>query len=276
MSLVIGGGAMRGAVAWGMLTALEEAGASDVFDHVYGASAGATNGAIFLARQCGTMLPIFLERLAKRKFVRMTRRGLYVDIPLVYQKILKEEMPLDAARIRAHRTVLHIAATGVDTGAYRWFTNHDSVDILSVLQASAAIPVFYNIPVVVGSRKYLDGGIAEPLAVAHAMREGATHVLVLATVPETYRAVNRHPLVERWARRRIRKFGVGFRQVYAQRYHAFNRSLDIAFDRVFRPPGMSVLTVAPHTLVGWAERRKRRLTQAVEEGKREMEKALGI
>jgi predicted patatin/cPLA2 family phospholipase len=274
LSLVIGGGAMRGAVAGGMLAVLEDAGANGVFDHVYGASAGATTGAIFLAHQCRQLLPLFLKRLASRKFIRMTSHGLYTDIPYVYQKLLKEEAPLQINHIRRQRTVLHIAVTDVDTGKCHWFTNHDTVDMLTALQASAAIPAFYNIPVTIDGARYLDGGIAEPFSVSKAIADGATHLLVLSTVPEDYRAVNRHPLVERWALGKTKKFGTALRRAYKARYGALNHNLDLAFGRATVPHGVSLLTIAPHTLIGWAERKQKLLQRAVGEGMEEMKKVL--
>lgn len=274
LALVIGGGAMRGVCAAGMLSVLEEAGATDHFDHVYGASAGATNGAIFLARQCRTLLPALLTLLGGKRFIHMTRRGLHADVGMVFRQLFMPETLLNTARIIAHRTVLHISAIDATTGAAAWFTNRDGTDLVTALHASAAIPSFYNKPVAIGGRSYLDGGVAAPLAVDQAFQDGATHVLALSTVTEAYRAVNRHPLVERWMRRKTGKFGVGFREVFAERYARFNESLDLAFGRVPPPARVALLTVAPATLIGWAERRHTVLQRAVQEGREEMRRVL--
>ena len=82
------------------------------------------------------------------------------------------------------------------------------------------------------------------------------------------------PLVERWMRRKTGKFGIGFKEVFAERYARFNESLDLAFGRVPPPARVALLTVAPATLIGWAERRHTVLQRAVQEGREEMRKAI--
>ncbi len=54
LGLVVEGGGMRGCISGAMLMALHDLGISDVFDVVYGASAGAINATYFLTGQrCG-------------------------------------------------------------------------------------------------------------------------------------------------------------------------------------------------------------------------------
>ena len=52
---------MRGIVSAGMVTALEHLALRDVFDAVYGASAGAMNGAYFVAGQAAYGTTIYYE-----------------------------------------------------------------------------------------------------------------------------------------------------------------------------------------------------------------------
>jgi len=51
LALVVEGGGMRGAVSGGGLQALHDLGLRDVFDCVYGSSAGAINATYFLSGQ---------------------------------------------------------------------------------------------------------------------------------------------------------------------------------------------------------------------------------
>src|SRR3982751_2138376 len=69
----IEGGAMRGVVSAGMVAALEQLGMTHAFDAVYGSSAGAINGAYFLAGQANLGATIYSEDINNRKFIDLAR-----------------------------------------------------------------------------------------------------------------------------------------------------------------------------------------------------------
>ena len=75
LGLAIEGGAMRGVVSAGMVTALEYLGLLRVFDAVYGSSAGAFNGAFFLAGQAafGTTIYYLDSKLSIRSLPLCTQ-----------------------------------------------------------------------------------------------------------------------------------------------------------------------------------------------------------
>ena len=56
----------------------------------------------------------------------------------------------------------------------------DVADWKRALRASATIPLLAGPPVEWGGRRWVDGSVAEPLAMARALRGGATHVLARA------------------------------------------------------------------------------------------------
>jgi predicted acylesterase/phospholipase RssA len=61
IALCVEGGAMRGVVSAGMVSALEELGLGEAFDAVYGSSAGAINTAYFLAGQAAFGTAIYAD-----------------------------------------------------------------------------------------------------------------------------------------------------------------------------------------------------------------------
>src|SRR5437762_13550 len=63
LGLAIEGGSMRGVVSAGMVTALEYLQLLNVFDSVYGSSAGAFNGAFFVANQAAYGTTIYYENI---------------------------------------------------------------------------------------------------------------------------------------------------------------------------------------------------------------------
>src|SRR4051794_4948860 len=73
VALIIEGGGMRGVVSAGMVAALEQLELQEVFDGVFGASAGAVTGAYFIAGQARYGTTIFYEDINNRKFIDLTR-----------------------------------------------------------------------------------------------------------------------------------------------------------------------------------------------------------
>lgn len=255
---------MRGVVSMGMLAALEAMGAGEVFDVIYGASAGAANAASFLAGQARAHVLAYPNDLASRRFFRITSRGPFVDVRYA-RDVMLEKYGLDIARVQRHATTLHIATTSVATGMCKWFSNHGP-HLMDALVASAALPAFYNRPVEINGQGYLDGGVVEPLPVRRAIADDATHVLVLSTVPRTYRHKVRSTMLERWARKRVKAFGDPFYQAFITRHAAYNDNLDIVFGRVKPASAVSVQVIAPGRSIPIFERSKRKLLEAAWHG----------
>jgi predicted acylesterase/phospholipase RssA len=86
------------------------------------------------------------------------------------------------ADIRRAEKVLRIAATNWETGALRYYANHELTDQLGplMIMASAAIPGFFP-PVEVGSQAFVDGGVMmnTPMEPAINARADTLHVIYL-------------------------------------------------------------------------------------------------
>jgi predicted patatin/cPLA2 family phospholipase len=187
VALAIEGGAMRGVVSAGMVRALETLGLTRAFDAVYGSSAGAFNGAYFLAGQAALGVRVYAEDLNTRAFIDV-RRALagrpIVDLPFVIDEVIARRKPLDHARVLGAPTAFAVAATDVDTAApalLRGFNSRD--DLFGALRASATMPVIAGPPCRFRGRRYLDASITQPVPVAAAEDDGFTHVLALVTRP---------------------------------------------------------------------------------------------
>src|SRR5215831_14579509 len=70
VALIVEGGAMRGVISCAALMALEELELTDVFDEVYGASAGAVNAAYFLTGQADYATTIYYQKINNTRFIR--------------------------------------------------------------------------------------------------------------------------------------------------------------------------------------------------------------
>jgi predicted patatin/cPLA2 family phospholipase len=188
LALVIEGGGMRGVVAAGMVTALQELGIRDQLDLVVGTSAGAMAGAFYLAGQPRMGTSLYYEDLIGRDWLdyrRVLRRRPIISLDYLIDTLMTSRKVLDCERVLGSDIPLYAVATR--TGSYESEVLGDfasAEELLHALRASARIPIAAGGPVEVGEARYLDGSVAESIPVDTAVdRLGATHVLALRTRP---------------------------------------------------------------------------------------------
>ncbi|TQM38300.1 patatin-like phospholipase family protein [Pseudonocardia cypriaca] len=183
VALVIGGGGMRGAYVAGMLRALDRAGLVPAFDEVYGASSGGFSGAAFLTGEAAACAASYPEDLCTDVFINMRRLGSrrpVVALDHLVHDVLSDRKPLAWHELGRTPAPLRVVATdAADLTAHTLVGMETVEDWKRALRASASIPLLAGPPISWGGRRWVDGSVAEPLAMARALRGGATHVLVL-------------------------------------------------------------------------------------------------
>jgi predicted patatin/cPLA2 family phospholipase len=229
VALAIEGGAMRGVVSAGMVSALEHLGLTHAFDAVYGSSAGAINGAYFLAGQAALGTGIYSEDINNRSFIDLARplsRRPIVDLGFLMNDVARHRKPLEFARTLASSSPLVVMATDVETAtraSLRQFADAESLFL--ALRAGATMPVVAGPPVVYGGRSYLDASLTEPIPVPLAEAEGFTHVLVLLTRPAAATsgggALDRYYVIPR-----LRRLSPALAALYVGRGIAYSALLD--------------------------------------------------
>ena len=212
---------MRGVVSAGMASALERRGLLDCFDLVVGTSAGALNAAAFLAGVVEGCLAAYHAAFATRRFInpyRLLIGRAAIDVAFTLDHA---DERLDAARhsrTLASRIPLHCIAVDVDTAIAGDLTDlRSEEDLRCALLASSRMPWIGGGPVEFRGRRWLDGGLAEPIPHQAAVRLGATHVLVLMTRPL---GVSRTPpprLANRIIERRLRRLNPALVELHHRR-----------------------------------------------------------
>jgi len=185
VALCVEGGAMRGVISAGMVSALEHLGLTGAFDAVYGSSAGAINAAYFLAGQAALGTTIYYEDINNRRFIDLLRplRGRpIVDLAFLLDDVATTRKRLDVDRLLASATPLTVLATDVGgraAVALRAFRDRDH--LFAALRASATMPVVAGPPTEYEGRPLLDASLSEPIPLPTAEGDGCTHALVLLT-----------------------------------------------------------------------------------------------
>jgi predicted patatin/cPLA2 family phospholipase len=246
LALVIEGGGMRGSYSAGSLVGLEFLGMHDVFDHVYGTSAGAINAAYYLAHQGSFGITIYYQDLKGFRFINPLRLTKIADIDFVYDEVIPKRKPLDVERILASRSRFFITLTDVDTGkGFLVQAQEASTPLIRILKGSAALPVVYNRPVEVEGRRCLDGGVANGIAIHEALEHGCTDILVLLTRPESYVSASLGGFERRMFSRFCALDKPDLLQTYVENHCHSNACRDLVFGRAEVPPGVNIATLCP-------------------------------
>lgn len=173
VTLVLGGGGVRGIAHVGVLRALDELGIE--IGHVVGTSIGAMVGAAYAAGVEWHELAEHATSFGKDDIVEVNRWALLING-------IRQSAVFQADRLEAYieRTVpeddwsalrcpLSMNAVDLKTGETAWFGSGGRVDVgvRRATYASAALPLYYP-PAHIEDGYYVDGGIVDPLPVRFA------------------------------------------------------------------------------------------------------------
>lgn len=199
VALVVEGGGMRGAVGAGMALVLEAAGLMQSFDRVYGCSSGALTGCFAAAGQASVWATSF-EDCAVRDFIdpsRAFRGGPLLDLDFLFGEVIGRRRPLSDAGRSAGPELRAVAVSATDAELRVLGGFESAADQLAAVRASCSIPVVTGAPPVYRGEPMVDGGLIEAIPYRTALREGATHVLVLRTRDASYRGRRHDRFAER-------------------------------------------------------------------------------
>lgn len=195
LGLDIEGGALRGAVTGASVLAVDKLGFRNVFDVIYGSSAGASNAAYFLANQ-PEALRIYLDVINNQRFIRILGhmeleplmyllRQPAVDIPWLFNHVMTNVIPLDWEAFTRSAVPLKILGVSVEEARIHAFSDFQSrQDLLHAMRASATLPILASFePFFYRGGHYFDSGLLDPYCLRIALADGCTHILVLRAHP---------------------------------------------------------------------------------------------
>ncbi|MBN2431651.1 MAG: patatin family protein [Acidobacteria bacterium] len=228
LGVLVEGGGMRGLISAAALQALDCLGCADCFDEIYGTSAGALNGAYFLAGQIAMGASIYYVNLTGRHFIDFSRWPEVMDIHYLFDRWVSHGKQLDTARVVRSMTRLFITVTDTRTAQTIYFDAHDfdAGELVPMLRASAATPLFTSHREKIRGRYYNDGAVTAGLPLPKALERGCTHLLCLLTRPRGYRK-RRQWWAAPYQWLRLRRYPTAYRQAFRERIVAYNRALDL-------------------------------------------------
>lgn len=171
IGLALGGGAARGFAHIGVIQVLEEAGIKP--DLVTGTSAGSLVAALYAAGRNGKDLAaqaMAMDESVLTDWVFPTRGVIRGEALARY---VREQTA--GVGIEQMRLPLGIVATDLDSGLPVLFRRGDAGQ---AVRASSAVPAVF-LPVRIGAREYVDGGLVAPVPVRFARDMGAELVIAV-------------------------------------------------------------------------------------------------
>ena len=173
LGLALGGGAARGFAHVGVIAVLEEAGLRPQL--VVGTSAGSLVAAMYASGKSSAQLQqtaLNLEEVAITDWMLpLVGRGMFRGDALA-----RYVNDLVAGRLIENMAMpLGIVATDLHSGQAVLFQRGDTG---TAVRASSAVPAVF-VPVKIGTREYVDGGLVSPVPVKFARQMGADVVLAV-------------------------------------------------------------------------------------------------
>lgn len=189
IALGIEGGGMTGVISSGMCALLEDAGLIRCFDSIYGCSAGSITAAYAAGGQA---------RLGSTNFQDLANFNLInpfhilfgepiVDLDFLFNQLMLKKKPISFEKLLAGPE-LNISAVSAETGKLKIFNSFKNIeDVIGAARASSSLPLLAGPAKEYRGELMTDGGLLEPIPYPTAIRDGATHILVLRPRRENYR-----------------------------------------------------------------------------------------
>ncbi len=188
--LICPGGAMSGVFGVGVLTAFQEANLYPRIKRIYAGSAGAINTAYFLSKQLRLGSSVYYDDLVGRAFIRpehvpiaywqklinryvknIPKKNLLNPVDLDYLfEIIKNKKKLDIKKLLKSKIDFRVVVTDLKTLKLKTFDGRTK-NILNLLKASACLVPYYNSPIKIYNRNYIDGMIVDPLYLSEVFKE---------------------------------------------------------------------------------------------------------
>lgn len=179
---------MRASYSMGALRALEEMGFSDSFDYVIGSSAGAINGAYFLAKQSKLATEIYVDHLTDKRFINLFRWQEMLNVEYLIDVFTEGKTALNVNAVTNSNTDLLFTMIHYPSAQECFFSakQHPS-ELMNLIKASATIPAISNKKIVIDGERYIDGAVTNPVPIRQAIDLGCTDIVVILTRSKSFK-----------------------------------------------------------------------------------------
>ena len=184
--LVLEGGTFRGIFSAGVMDAFIEEGIE--FPYIVGVSAGISNGASYVSKQFGRNIEILEKYRNDKRYLGMGNyrkcRSMF-GLDFVFGDIPRELVPFDYEEFRRYTGTCLVGVTNAETGKAEFKNALEDSENFDFLRATCAIPGYFP-AIELDGKPYFDGGLASPICVKQALKDGCSRVVIILTQPEGF------------------------------------------------------------------------------------------
>jgi predicted patatin/cPLA2 family phospholipase len=192
ISVAIQGGAMRSVYCVGVIRALTESAYLHEVGTIHTSSAGCVAAAVLASQlidgespTVSDMTEELIAKLAGPQFINQRRFLKVVDVDYLV-RVIREVTSVSPQALSRRGLTFEVAFTDAQNGWAKYLDISRCASPLEMdqaLRATMAIPVLYPTTVNIAGRKYVDGGIADPLPLLRAFRQNPKMLLAISSVP---------------------------------------------------------------------------------------------
>lgn len=264
--LVLQGGALRGVYTSGVLDILHEHQLK--FDCLIGTSAGALNGANFVAGQPSRGFLVDYHYADDENFMGikplLTERQIF-SFRYMFGEV-DQRYPFDYEAFIQSNVRFLAVATSYETGKPIYLEKDNCSDMKKALQASSSLPLL-STPMEVDGSLYFDGGPSMPVGYPKAIEEGYRKIVLVLTRAKGYRKAPLSPTMRRLAQMHYRRHP-DFLETMLNAPEIYNRMMD-EIERLEEQGRLFVIRPSEPVVVSRVERDKKKLIDLYHLGKRD-------
>jgi len=236
LGLALEGGGMRGVVGASMATALHCLGLVGVFDAVYGSSAGALAGSLFVTQNMPIGPTIYFDDLVSKDFIDLKYffggKKSVMHLDFLTETILQGRKPLNWKALLEGDIPLKIVVSSVNKRKALCIDDYKTKEeLFTLLKASATVPFIAGPPVKYHDDLFFDAALYESIPYISAKNDGCTHILVLLTRP--YGIIRAEPSIidKVLIAPKMKKLNPGLEIDYLKRDIPYNSSLEELYSK---------------------------------------------
>ena len=182
--LVLEGGGMRALFTAGVLDAFLEK--SLCIDTMVSVSAGALFGVNYVSQQKGRAIRYNIKFAGNKRYMSLRnwfKTGNVLDKKFAYYDLPMKLDVFDEKKFSESNINFYIVLTNIETGKAEYILIKDVFDQMEYLRATSALPFASKI-IKIDGKKYLDGGITDPVPIDYCKKMGCDKLIVVLTRPK--------------------------------------------------------------------------------------------